>query len=50
MKSYIQFAGIFLVAVVAIILVLTVNMGQQVQEDSPRWNCETMGNRVCGNE
>lgn len=21
---------------------------QQIDEDNPRWNCSTMGNRVCG--
>lgn len=29
-------------------MLLAVAPCTQVQEDEPNWNCETMGNKVCG--
>ena len=25
-----------------------INRPLEIQEDDPRWNCKTMGNRICG--
>lgn len=34
--------------VLTLALPASVGAPQKVYEDSPQWNCHTMGNRVCG--
>lgn len=43
---------IFTVALLLITLVVlsVAHQPDRITEDDPRWNCRTMGNRICGEE
>lgn len=39
-----------IIATIAIAIATTVGFPHTIFEDSPYWNCETMGNLICGTD